>query len=181
MNSSSDEGATVTPEQRLRAQLERMIQETLDEMMRCERVEPGLLSLIAGADVAIRALDRRLCAGDCRRDLRQQLQSRRRPACAYSDVRVSWELRSRPPFIPRRWDSRRRSTFLPTSVAVAPGGASCSCTLIHRILKLVIAQLRKLVKLCPIWRKFVPKGTQPVVGGDDNQLTRGAAGETPPT
>jgi hypothetical protein len=28
-------------------------------MIRSERVEPGLLSLIAGADAAIRALDRR--------------------------------------------------------------------------------------------------------------------------
>jgi hypothetical protein len=50
---------TVKLEQHLRDQLVCMIEEALDEMLRCERVEPGLLSLIAGADATIRALDRR--------------------------------------------------------------------------------------------------------------------------
>ena len=43
----------------LRVHLERLIEDTLDAMIRLERVEPALLSLIAGADAAIRALDRR--------------------------------------------------------------------------------------------------------------------------
>jgi hypothetical protein len=43
----------------LRNSLEQLIEETLAEMIRSEHVEPGLLALIAGADAAIRALDRR--------------------------------------------------------------------------------------------------------------------------
>jgi hypothetical protein len=45
-------------EPELRDQLERLVEETLAEMMRSERVEPSYLSLIAGAAAAIRALDR---------------------------------------------------------------------------------------------------------------------------
>jgi hypothetical protein len=54
-----DKAVVTEPEQRLREQLVCTIEEALDEMLRCERVEPGLLSLIAGADAAIRALNRR--------------------------------------------------------------------------------------------------------------------------
>jgi hypothetical protein len=46
-------------EPELRGHLKRLIENTLDEMLRCEHVEPGLLSLISGAAAAIRALDRR--------------------------------------------------------------------------------------------------------------------------
>jgi hypothetical protein len=42
----------------LRVHLDRLIEEALDTMIRSEHVEPGLLALIAGADAAIRALDR---------------------------------------------------------------------------------------------------------------------------
>jgi hypothetical protein len=52
-------GYVTEPEQILRDQLVSMIEDALDEMLRGERVEPGLLGLIAGADAAIRALDRR--------------------------------------------------------------------------------------------------------------------------
>jgi hypothetical protein len=43
-------------EPELRGQLEQLIEEALDEMLRRDRVEPGLLGLIAGAEAAIRAL-----------------------------------------------------------------------------------------------------------------------------
>jgi hypothetical protein len=46
-------------EAELRVRLERLIEETLAEMMRRERVEPGLLSLVADATATLRALEKK--------------------------------------------------------------------------------------------------------------------------
>jgi hypothetical protein len=53
------DNAIATPQEALRAKLVTLVDQTMDRMLETGNIEPGLLSLIVGANAAIAVLDAR--------------------------------------------------------------------------------------------------------------------------